>query len=153
MYRCITLGFHIKLTFKDVFYSTKMSDQTALLNSLRITLVEFLDELIDTFPQEGDFVIFRIFIKDRIPPEFIMKYIVEKLCPLEEMVKKRDEGFFLNNNILFGFDGNDNTLNKVNHFKRLWQSNSMDAENKDIIWSWFKTFIALGNKYKNLQNK
>lgn len=118
-------------------------------------MVNFLDELIESFPSEPDFVIFRIFVNDRIPIADIMKYITKNLCPLHDMVKTRDESFFLNHNVLFEkFSENEN--DKVNHFKRMWTSKNLDDEDKEVIWRWFNSFIYLGNKYlecKKRENK
>lgn len=126
-----------------------MSTEIELLTQLKSQLVTFLDELIETFPSEPDFVIFRIFVNDRVPTTDIMKYIVLKLCPLQEMVKIRDENFFLNYNILFdNFD--ESKTSKVNHFKRLWTGNQLDKDDKEVIWKWFNSFIILGNKYKEI---
>jgi hypothetical protein len=129
-----------------------MSSELEILIQLKTQLVAFLDELIESFPSEPDFVIFRIFINDQVPIADVMDYIVMKLCPLQDMVKNKDESFFLNNNILFDkFDNKQ--VDKVNHFKRLWLSKSLDKEDKDVIWSWFASFILLGNKYKELKSK
>ena len=78
-----------------------MSSEIECLTLLKTQMVDFLDELIESFPTEPDFVIFRIFVKDRLPIQDIMEYIVKNLCPLQDMVKNRDEKFFINNNLLF----------------------------------------------------
>jgi hypothetical protein len=123
-----------------------------LLIQLKTQLVGFLDELIESFPEEQDFVIFRIFVKDRLPIVDVMNYIVNNLCPLHNMVKSKDENFFLNHNILFEkFDNNSSS--KVNHFKKLWTSTSLDKKDKETIWKWFQTFIYLGNKYAECKKK
>ena len=121
-----------------------------LLTQLKKNLVNFLDELIESFPSEPDFVIFRIFVNDKIPTESIMNYITKNLCPLSEMVKNRNEDFFLNHNILFE-KFNENESNKVNYFKKLWISGTLDKEDKEVIWKWFQTFLFLGNKYLELK--
>jgi len=127
-----------------------MSTKIELLLQLKTQLVNFLDELIDSFPKEADFVIFRIFVKDQTPIELIMNYVVEKLVPLQDLVKKRDEKFFLNNNIFFEEFSNEK-MHRVLHFKSLWQSGTLDEDDKDAIWRWFSIFIAIGNKYKDLK--
>ena len=129
-----------------------MSSELEILIQLKTQLVNFLDELIESFPQEADFIIFRIFVKDQIPILDIMDYVVGKLCPLQEMIKNKDENFFLNQNILFEkFD--EKKSNRVNHFKRLWLSGSIDKEDKETIWKWFSSFIFLGHKYKEIKKK
>lgn len=122
------------------------TNELELLIQLKTQLVNFLDELIESFPGEPDFVIFRIFVKDRLPIIEIMKYIVTNLCPLQEMVKARNEEFFLNRNVLFE-KMDDEDKGRVNHFKKLWQSKDIDKEDKEVIWKWFESFIYLGNKY------
>jgi len=129
-----------------------MSSEIEILIQLKTQLVNFLDELIESFPNEPDFVIFRIFVNDRIPIADIMKYITLNLCPLQEMVKARDEQFFLNNNVLFEKFSQDES-NKINHFKRMWTSKDLDKEDKDVIWKWFQSFIYLGNKYVECKKK
>lgn len=130
-----------------------MSSELEILIQLKTQLVSFIDELIETFPSEPDFVIFRIFINDQIPIVDIMEYIVTRLCPLQDMVKNKDESFFLNYNILFDKFDNKKNNEKVNHFKRLWLSKNIDKEDKDVLWQWFASFIMLGNKYKEVKSK
>lgn len=128
-----------------------MSSELELLIQLKNQLVSFLDELIESFPTEPDFVIFRIFVKDKIPVVDIMNYITNKIVPLQDMIIKEDENFFLNQNVLFE-KLDDNKANKVNHFKKLWLSNNVDKEDKKVIWKWFKSFLYLANKYLELKN-
>jgi hypothetical protein len=120
---------------------------TDLLIRLKTELVNFIDELIETFPSETDFIIFRVFVQNQVPIEDVMNYIVAKLCPLKDMVKGRNEAFFLENNILFeNFD--ETKQGKINYFKRLWSSGLLTNEDKETIWRWFDSFIYLGFKYK-----
>jgi hypothetical protein len=129
-----------------------MSSELELLIQLKTQLVNFLDELIETFPSEPDFVIFRIFINDQIPILDIMLYIIGELCPLYDMVKTKNESFFLDHNILFAkFD--EKKSEKVNRFKRIWKSGNLDQEDKDVIWSWFNSILYLGNKFAELKRK
>ena len=129
-----------------------MSSEIEILTQLKTQLINFLDELIETFPSEPDFVVFRIFANDRIPITEIMNYIVNNLCPLGEMVKNQDEKFFLNYNILFE-TFTEQGSNKVNHFKKMWTSGSLDKEDKETMWKWFQSFIYLGNKYVECKKK
>lgn len=123
-----------------------MSSEIEILARLKDQMVTFLDELIEAFPKEPDFVIFRIFVNDRVPITDIAKYIVHKLCPYQEMIKNRCEDFFLERNVLFDQMG-DKEKGKVNHFRKLWLSGNLDKQDKETIWKWFDSFIFLGNKY------
>jgi hypothetical protein len=127
-----------------------MSTEIELLIQLKTQLVNFFDELIETFPDESDFVIFRILIKDKVPILDIMNYIVKDLCPLYDMVKNKNEAFFLDNNILFSkFD--EKKTEKINRLKKLWLSGTLDKENKQVMWSWFNSIIYLGTKFQELK--
>lgn len=126
--------------------------ELVLLTKLKTGLVNFLDELIESFPSEPDFVIFRIFVKDRIPMTDVMDYIVNNVCPFYEEVKNRNEKVLLENNILFEkFDQSKAT--KVSYFQKLWKSPNVDKEDKEVIWKWLQSFIEIGNAYKKLTSK
>jgi len=109
-------------------------------------LISFFDELIDQFPYEGDLIMIRIFLKDQIPIEDVINIfnnaINKENGKLKEMIKKRNENFFLENNIFDAF-----SKNKVMHFKKLWRSGSLDEDDKKVIWKWIDSFVYLGDKY------
>ena len=114
--------------------------------SFKAQLVTFFDELIEQFPDESDLVIIRIFIKDQAPVADVMMYFVTDILPLRNVVKNRDESFFIDNNILFS----KLEKGKVNHFKKLWRSNELDKNDRLAIWRWFDLFISLAEKYQKL---
>jgi hypothetical protein len=116
-----------------------------ILQKFSETLKQFLDELIEQFPQETDLVIVRVMVNDQIPVEDVMGEFIKRILPFQEHVKKRNERFFLEDMKLFeGVDGG-----TVVKFKRLWTSDNLDDEDKDIIWNWFDIFIKLMLSYKN----
>lgn len=117
-----------------------------ILTSLKNDLLKFLDQLILILPNEGDLIIIRYFIADKIPINDIMDYIVTKLLPLNELVKNKNDNFFLQNNILF--DKIDN--NKVNYFKNLWISDKLDQQDKDTIWMWFRRILLRAEQFTKL---
>jgi hypothetical protein len=116
-----------------------------IMMEFRNQLVTFLDELIEQFPQEGDFVIIRIFIKDQIPVCDVIGRFIRDLLPLREQVKAKNQDFFLQNSILY--TGASLANDKVNHFKDLWLSNQLDDNDRDIIWKWMDLFITIAYKY------
>ena len=119
-----------------------------ILKQFKKTLISFLDELIDQFPKEADLVIFRIFLKDRVPIVNIMNYFVLKILPLKEMIAERNEDFFMNHCSLIEDIQNQQNKGKVNHFKKLWRSSLLDDEDKRVVWDWFDSFIFLTEKYQ-----
>ena len=121
-----------------------------ILKQFKNSLISFLDELIVQFPEEGDIVIFRIFVKDRIIISSIMNYFVQKILPLKKMVDERDEDFFLNHCSIFEDINNDTQKNKVNKFKKLGRSNCLDEDDRIVIWKWFDSFMFLSEKYQKI---
>lgn len=116
-----------------------------LIREFRSQLVNLLDELIEQFPYEGDFVIIRIFIKDQIPMADVLGRYIRDLLPIAEQIKSRNEKFFLENTVLY--TGASIASSKVNHFKNLWLSNQLDDNDKEIIWKWMDLLTAIADKY------
>jgi hypothetical protein len=104
-----------------------------VLSEFKNGLISFFDELIDQFPQEGDLVMIRIFLKDQIPIEDVMNIFVNNINKdggkLKKMIKDRNELFFLENNVFGSL-----SKNKVMHFQKLWRSGNLDQEDKNVIW-------------------
>jgi hypothetical protein len=117
-----------------------------LMAEFRTQLVTFLDELIEQFPQEGDFVIIRIFIKDQVPVADVIGRFIRDLLPLKDQVKSRNQDFFLQNTILY--TGASLANDKINHFKDLWLSKQLDENDREIIWRWMDLFINIAYKYQ-----
>jgi hypothetical protein len=116
-----------------------------IIREFRARLVEFLDELIEQFPHEGEFVIIRIFIKDQVPMADVLGRFIRDLLPFADQVKARDENFFLNNTLLY--TGASVAQNKVNHFKELWQSNQLDKGDREAAWKWMDLLNAIATQY------
>ena len=127
-----------------------MSDITQILTEFKNGLISFFDELIDQFPQEGDLIMIRIFLKDQIPIEDVINIFIHNLNKddqkLKKMVKERNEVFFLENNVFDNLG-----KNKVMHFKRLWRSGSLDEDDKLVVWKWIDSFMYLGEKYSKIK--
>jgi hypothetical protein len=127
-----------------------MTEKTQILTEFKNGLITFFDELIDVFPSEGDLVMIRIFLKDQIPIEDVINIfnnIINKDDQkFKNMIKERNENFFLESNI---FDSISKT--KVLHFKKLWRSGILDKEDKQTIWKWVESFVYLGEKYMKLK--
>jgi hypothetical protein len=119
-----------------------------LIKEFKTQLVTFLDELIDQFPQEGDLILIRIFIKDQIPMTDVLGRYQRDILPYEYKVKNREEKFFLEHPFLYS-----NTpigTEKVNHFKDLWTKNILDDNDKETIWQWMDVFNFIARKYVDL---
>jgi hypothetical protein len=117
-----------------------------ILQEFKTQLVTFFDELIAQFPEEGEFVVVRLFISSQIviadAIESFTHTINKNKGHHRMMVTARDEDFFLKHDI-FSSLGKQN----INHFKKLWVSGRLDEDDKKIIWSWIDTFIFLSDKW------
>ena len=115
-----------------------------ILTEFKKNLVKFLDELIDQFPDEGDFVIFRVLVNDQLPTQEIMNHFITTILPHKAIIKARDDKVFTEMNILyFGMD-----KSKAGAMKRIWRSPRIDAQDREVIWKWFESFIFLVEKYQ-----
>ena len=117
---------------------------TEILSQFKKQIIKFLDEMVEQFPNEGDFVVMRILIKDQYSINDVMNNFIQQVLPLKQMVKDRNDKFFLENNILF----EDLDSTKVNHFKTVWRSDSLDDDDRQAMWLWFDLFIKLAEKYQ-----
>ena len=117
-----------------------------ILTDFKTALVNFFDELIEQFPDEGDLIMVRIFINDQVPIADVMSVFIARLLPLKESVVKRDVNFFLGSGAISLFEKLDK--GKVNYFKVLWQSSSLDDGDRAQIWKWYDYFIIFAEKYQ-----
>jgi hypothetical protein len=118
-----------------------------ILDKFHKTLVSFFDELIDMFPEEKEFILLRIFVKDQIPSTQIMSYFVNVAENPEIMtsIERRDDQFFLKN-VLFS------RIHKSDIFKNLWVR-KLDKDDRVMIWNWIDLFMKLTKSYIGTLNR
>ena len=123
-----------------------MSDPTAILIHFRNQLVSLCDELIRQFPEEGDFVVFKVFVANQIPIKTIMDgfnmYLDKNEQKIRLMIKSRNDDFFIREN-LFKFL----SVERKNRLSTLWTNGQMDLEDKKVIWKWIDSFVMIGDRY------
>ena len=126
-----------------------MPSEIQCLTLFQNNIITFFDQLIDQFPHEGNLIAMRIFFKDRIEIDHVMKVFCEKITEndgeLAKMGKARNENFFLEHNI-FDYFGKD----RANHMKNIWQSGDLDDDSKNAIWDWIAVFIRIANAYMDV---
>ena len=119
-----------------------MSLKEKLLLQFKKQLICFIDELIDQFPGESDFIIMRILIKDQMRIEDIIGKFISEILPNKQDIKDRKNSFFIENNFLETRNGS--------LFKTLWESENIDEDDKKIIWKWMDLFVCIAQKYHKL---
>lgn len=119
------------------------------MKEFRNHLVQFLDELIEQFPQEPNFVIMRIFIKDQVPVASVIGRFIRDILPYREQATKRDDKFFKEHPFLFmsSKDVENVGQQNIDYFTKLWDSNALDENDRRIIWDWIDIFMGFGHKY------
>ena len=118
-----------------------MDNSLKILDKFQQSLVSFFDALIDMFPNEKEFILIRILVKDQIPSTQIMGYfqMVASNQEIMNSVKKRDDQFFLQN-VLFS------KINKSDIFKNIWIS-KLESDDKQMIWKWVDSFMGMTKEY------
>ncbi|NCA20947.1 MAG: hypothetical protein EBS86_07410 [Crocinitomicaceae bacterium] len=80
-------------------------DKSKLLTLFKENLVKFFDALIEQFPKEGDFILLRL-LCDQLPSSLIINTFAARILPYTDLIKKRDEKFFLDLSANVGFSLN-----------------------------------------------
>lgn len=120
------------------------STSTQILQQFQKTVVNFFDELIGQCPNEPQFIIFRILVKDQLPAVELMNYFISKIYPEKTQIKSRDEKFILEKGCLFSsLDGG-----SVNYLRKIWRSPQFDDNDRETVWRWLESFIFLIEKYQ-----
>jgi hypothetical protein len=129
--------------------------EEVVLIEFKNNMITFFDELIDQFPNSGELIVMRIFLKDQIHIKNVIELTGYQLNKnqgiIRKMIKDRDEDFFLEENNFFDVL-NDNKKNKFK-FSSIWRSKRSDKEDKEIIWKWIDSFVFLTDKYNKLKEK
>ena len=80
----------------------QLEKEVEILQLLKKNMIEFLDELIEQFEEEGDLIVMRFFMSEQISLEMIMAHFIKYVHPLKEKIRSQDETFFLENSNIFG---------------------------------------------------
>ena len=118
-----------------------MSD-IEILREFRTNLVKFIDELIEQYPEQPEFIISRIYVSNSGNVADMVNFIIQNIFPHKEEIKNRNSVFFLKNDSLFGKYDKD----KVEFYKRLWKT--LDKEDQNVMWLWFDLFVHISEKYQ-----
>ena len=110
-----------------------MSSKEKLIIEFRDQLIKFLDELIDQFPSESQFIIIRILVKDQILIEDVLGQFIKDILPEKNNIKQRKDTFFTDNKFLKTKNGS--------LFKTVWECPQLDKEDREIIWKWIDLFV------------
>ena len=115
-----------------------------ILRRFKESYMQFIDELYEQFPNETDLIVIRVFFEDQVPVSVVADAFIQHVLPHKELIAKRNDKFFLENDNIFGMLD----TGKVLHFKKLWMSDRLDKDDRDAIWAWFDVFCKLVEMYR-----
>ena len=115
------------------------------MDQFKIQLVAFLDDLIEQFPMQAEFIIMRIFVKDKIPIKTLIDQFIFEVLPHENLIKNRNDSLFKLTQLI-GYP------QKPKFFHDFWFSELLDKNDREIIWKWIDVFVILAKKIKESQN-
>ena len=122
-----------------------MSEKSRILSEFKRQLVTFFDELIAQLPREPDLVLCRVMINDQVnildTVRAFQRMLDSDNGEMRDMVKNRNEAFFLERNVFQVLSAETNT-----RMKRLWCT-QLSSDDKFVIWQWFTTFIHLADQF------
>ena len=124
----------------------QLEKEVELLQLLKKIMIEFFDELIEQFEEEGDLIVMRFFMAEQISLEMIMAHFIKYVYPLKDKIRNKDESFFLEHDNIFGSSPKD----KVIHFKQLYLR--MNEDDRETLWAWFNCFISICDRYFKLKH-
>jgi hypothetical protein len=127
------------------------ADSAKAYTLLQNSLVQFFDELIEMFPKQGDFVAFRIMVKDRIPVTEVVSHFKKTLLPEKDKIKAKTVPSFqfngdrasislsqIMNNLFTSIGVSANTFSGI--------LNNLDKDTEDAMWKWLNVFVTLTEK-------
>lgn len=118
------------------------------LTAFNNLIFKFTDDLIETFPEENDFKVYKRALS------ILKSANAKKMCVIfksyshmyKEKILKKDESFFLENEYseIKKANEDENTVEQViNKLKKYW--GELSAENKEKIWKYLETLIKLAD--------
>lgn len=119
---------------------------TSYLTAFNTVVFNFNDDLIQTFPEENDFKVYRRGL------EWLKESNAKKICNLfkvytfnyREKIMSKDESFFLSTNYDDVVDTNDEGIVLViNKLKKYW--GTLSEDNQEKIWEYLNTLIKLAD--------
>jgi hypothetical protein len=109
-------------------------------------LLNYLTELSKLFPEETDIKLYiqHINTVNNLCPSLIYKFFDEHIGPFREYCNTRNEVFFMGLKYDESVGGNNESMMKAIHFKKLWTV--MDTTSKEHTWKQFKILFMLLDK-------
>lgn len=106
---------------------------------LKNTILDFVNELIELYPDKIDLVLFKLYVSQQ-EEHNIKNFFKDHIIPNHETIKTHDIDS-LHDIFKQNYNNHEAISEKV--FK-LWYD--MQADTQEIVWEWIDTFIILASK-------
>jgi hypothetical protein len=125
-----------------------MSDKGKDAEYAKTTVLELIgdlkDNIFDRSDEKGDLMLVEFFFK-RMHPERVIEHISKFTLPHKDQIQSRNLNFFLENKEIFAGLPAD----RVEYYSVMIAKGSrLSEEDRQIIWAYFDTFIALAESYE-----
>jgi hypothetical protein len=107
---------------------------------------DFLDQLVRVFPEDSDFLTFKtgLSLLRRTNPMLVVEQVYKHVLPYEEILRAKNEDFFLKRGFQDHIDGDDTLDQLIEKLKGLW--GSLTDHNKNIVWSYTTLLLDLAKR-------
>jgi len=119
----------------------------SFLTAFNNLVIKFNDDLIETFPEEGDFKVYKraIVLLNMANAKKICKLFKNYMILYRVKIENEDETFFLNTNYIeivedAGTEGVESIIMKLKHY---W--NTLSSGNKTKVWGYLNSLIKLSD--------
>ena len=126
--------------------SNKRLSKIDILKIFNEKFLEFLDCILDLFPNDENIIIVRtIFSQGAFPVEDAFNILRRNILPLTDIIRKRKDSFFTTSESdeLFSMISNKHVIK----WRDIWTSGRLDDDDKTNIWDWVTLFLNLAEQY------
>ena len=117
------------------------------LKQFNTTIVELVDDLIRSFPSDGDFRMYKLAIQGALIADDGLVHGVfrEKVCSkYSEKILARDESFFLNNSYDEMKSEYSQAEQLINKLKTNWSA--LTPDHREVVWKYMRLLVLLDRK-------
>ena len=122
-------------------------ENKTMLSAFNNIIVSFLEDLIETYPEENDFKVFKngILTLKKYNPRKVLNYFKIYTEQYKEQIVTKDINFFINTDSNQLTNSQDNYIIQIiDKLKNYWIE--MSDNNKEKIWEYLNTLIKISSK-------
>ena len=122
-------------------------ENKSMLTAFNNIIISFLEDLIETYPEENDFKVFKngILTLKKYNPRKVLNYFKLYTEQYKEQIVTKDINFFINTDSNKLTNTQDNYIIQIiDKLKNYWIE--MSENNKEKIWEYLNTLIKISSK-------